>query len=171
MNIGEKIQFYRKANKLTQKQLAKLSGLSEISIRKYEAGDRFPKKEQLEKIASVLEIGGNELIDIKLDTIRLDTVGDAMSLIYLLKERLDASYALNQLPDGSIDPNSICIHFNNDKINHCLEKVITEELMAQQLQQSLGDTNDENTKTQLSSDKFLLELTKEEMTTNTDSLD
>ena len=60
MNISEKIQFYRKANKLTQKQLSKLSGVSEISIRKYEAGHRFPKREQLKKIASVLEIGDND---------------------------------------------------------------------------------------------------------------
>lgn len=61
MKRGTKIQFYHKANKLMQKQLSQLSGISKISIRKYEAGDRFPKTEQLMKIVSALEIGGNGL--------------------------------------------------------------------------------------------------------------
>ena len=170
MNIGEKIQFYRKANKLTQKQLSELSGISEISIRKYEAGDRFPKTEQLKKIASVLEIGGNELIEVKLDTIKVETVGDVMTLFYLLKERLGMTYAVDQLPNGAIDPDSICIHFNNDKINNCLERVITEEVMAEQLKQALANRDDEISKTRLLSDKFLLDLTKKEMTSKNESL-
>ena len=170
MNIGEKIQFYRKANKLTQKQLSELSGISEISIRKYEAGDRFPKTEQLKKIASVLEIGGNELIEVKLDAIKVETVGDVMTLFYLLKERLGMTYAVDQLPNGAIDPDSICIHFNNDKINNCLERVITEEVMAEQLKQALANRDDEISKTRLLSDKFLLDLTKKEMTSKNESL-
>lgn len=170
MNINEKIQFYRKANKLTQKQLSELTGISEISIRKYEAGDRFPKTEQLKKIASAFEIGGNELLNINLENVKVDTVGDVMTLFYLLKEKLGMTYAVEQLPNGAIDPNSICIHFNNDKINSCLEKVITEEVMAEQLKQSLEDADDEQSKTKLLADKFLLDLTKQEMTSNTEKI-
>ena len=171
MNIGEKIQFYRKANKLTQKQLSALSGISEISIRKYEAGDRFPKTEQLQKIASVLEIGGNELLDIKLDRVKVETVGDAMTLFYLLKEKLGADFSYELNADGSINPNSIKVHFNNDKINSCLERVATEGAMAKQLSDTLSGVKDETAKTQLLTDQFLLDMTKDELTGNKELLD
>lgn len=42
MNIGNKIKAIRKEKKLTQKELGKLIGKSEISIRKYEASDNVP---------------------------------------------------------------------------------------------------------------------------------
>lgn len=170
MEMGEKIQFYRKANKLTQKQLSDLSGVSEISIRKYEAGDRFPKPEQLKKIASVLEIGGNELLEIELDAVSVETVGDVMTLFYLLKEKLGMDFAYANTPQGSIDPASIQIHFKNDKINNCLERVITEEVMAEQLKQGLYGVDNETANTQLLTDKFLLDLTKEEMCKSKDVL-
>ncbi|KAF5076780.1 helix-turn-helix domain-containing protein [Anaerotignum sp.] len=166
MNISEKIQLYRKANKLTQKQLSELSGVSEISVRKYEAGHRFPKPEQLKKIASVLEIGGNQLLEIELDAVKVETVGDAMALFYLLKEKLGMDFAYDVTSEDSIDPTTIYIHFKNDKINHCLERIATEEAMAEQLKQSLGGLNNETAKTQLLTDKFLLDLTKEEMCKN-----
>lgn len=170
MEMGEKIQFYRKANKLTQKQLSDLSGVSEISIRKYEAGDRFPKPEQLKKIASVLEIGGNELLEIELDAVSVETVGDVMTLFYLLKDKLGMNFTYANTPQGIIDPTSIQIHFKNDKINNCLERVITEEVMAEQLSDTLSDVEGETAKTQLLTDKLLLDLTKDELTGNTELL-
>lgn len=54
MTTGEKIKFFRKEKGLSQKELAELSGVSEISIRKYEADSRKPKIETLLKIADVL---------------------------------------------------------------------------------------------------------------------
>lgn len=170
MEMGEKIQFYRKANKLTQKQLSDLSGVSEISIRKYEAGDRFPKPEQLKKIASVLEIGGNELLEIELDAVSVETVGDVMTLFYLLKEKLGMDFTYVKTPQGNIDPTSIQIHFKKHKINSCLERVITEEVMAEQLKQGLNDADNETANTQLLTDKFLLDLTKEELCKSKDVL-
>lgn len=170
MNIGEKIQFYRKANKLTQKQLSQLSGVSEISIRKYEAGDRIPKTEQLKKIADVLDIGGNELLEVKLDAVKVETVGDAMTLFYLLKEKLGMDIAFKLTPQGAIDPDSIFIHFKNDKINSCLERVATVETMAAQLSQTLSGLEGETVETKLLTDKFLIELTKDELTACTDLL-
>lgn len=170
MEMGKKIQFYRKANKLTQKQLSDLSGVSEISIRKYEAGDRFPKPEQLKKIASVLEIGGNELLEIELDAVSVETVGDVMTLFYLLKEKLGMDFTYANTPQGNIDPTSIQIHFKNDKINNCLERVITEEVMAEQLSVTLSGVDNETANTQILTDKFLLDLTKEEMCKSKDVL-
>lgn len=56
MNIGESIKYWRNKKGLTQKQLAESSNISEISIRKYEAGDRIPKIETIDKISSALDL-------------------------------------------------------------------------------------------------------------------
>lgn len=56
-----KIQEFRKQQGLTQAELAKRSGLSEISIRKYENGDRTPKIETIRKIAAALHVTIGEL--------------------------------------------------------------------------------------------------------------
>lgn len=70
MNTGEKIQFYRKSKKVSPKQLSEFFGVSKISIRKYETRYRFYKLGQLKNITSVLEIDGNELLEIQLDTVK-----------------------------------------------------------------------------------------------------
>ena len=56
MIIGQKIRKYRKLNGMTQKELGDKSGLSEIAIRSYESNKRNPKKEQLIKLSSALNI-------------------------------------------------------------------------------------------------------------------
>lgn len=55
MTIGERIKELRIKKGLTQKQLASQTGLSEISIRKYEADERRPKIETIRKISTVLD--------------------------------------------------------------------------------------------------------------------
>lgn len=60
--IGEKIREIRKNSNLTQKDLAKLSGIAEITIRKYENNERNPKKEQIEKIAKTLKVTPFEIM-------------------------------------------------------------------------------------------------------------
>ena len=54
--IGENIKFFRKENKLTQKQLADLIGVSYQQISQYECGKRNPKIDTLRKIASALNV-------------------------------------------------------------------------------------------------------------------
>ena len=51
-----KIQEFRKLRGLSQAELAEKAGISEISIRKYEKGERRPKVETLSKIAMVLNV-------------------------------------------------------------------------------------------------------------------
>ncbi|HCL4439605.1 hypothetical protein AL714_07775 [Clostridium botulinum] len=64
MNIGDKIKKLRNDKKLTQKQLATAAGISEISIRKYESGERFPKYETIQSIANALESSAEHLMSI-----------------------------------------------------------------------------------------------------------
>lgn len=56
MDISEKIKNARIERKLTQKQLAQLSGVAEITIRQYETNKRHPKIEQLQRIATALNL-------------------------------------------------------------------------------------------------------------------
>lgn len=63
MNEGNNIQRIRKEKGLTQAQLSQKAGISEISIRKYESGDRKPKLETVRKIAHALNVYINEIID------------------------------------------------------------------------------------------------------------
>jgi len=61
--IGEIIKQLRLEKGLTQKKLAEMTNISEISIRKYENGERKPKIEVLQKLADALEISLNQLME------------------------------------------------------------------------------------------------------------
>lgn len=126
MTVGEKIKQYRKLRKLTQKALAEKSGISEISIRKYEAGERIPKQDQLRKMAEALEIGENYLYDIKLDNLSVKTVGDFMSLIFMLEDKVGVQYDCEYNSDHTADPDTISITFDNTKVNVALAKLLSE---------------------------------------------
>ena len=54
MTTGELIQQRRKAKGLTQKQLAEMLGVAEITIRQYETNKREPKIDKLSRIADAL---------------------------------------------------------------------------------------------------------------------
>lgn len=54
--IGKRIRQQRKIEGLTQEELAKKSGLSAMSIRRYESGERIAPKETIEKIANALDV-------------------------------------------------------------------------------------------------------------------
>lgn len=54
MSVGKNIRFYRKKNGITQKRLAEMTSLNEVTIRGYEAEKYKPKIENLQKIAEAL---------------------------------------------------------------------------------------------------------------------
>lgn len=54
--LGEKIKELRQENNLTQKKLAEMAGISEISVRKYESGDRLPKYDVVEKFSTIFNV-------------------------------------------------------------------------------------------------------------------
>ena len=86
---GNLIRVYRKSNKMTQKELAAKSGVSEISIRSYENNKRNPKYETLEKIADVLGIPVSEISGYKLqgqcDNLRALSLGERIRRLRLEK--------------------------------------------------------------------------------------
>ncbi|MDD6808371.1 MAG: helix-turn-helix transcriptional regulator [Oscillospiraceae bacterium] len=56
MKVGEKIRKFRTEKGLSQKELAKMAGLSEPAIRNYELGNRTPSDKQIDAIAGALDI-------------------------------------------------------------------------------------------------------------------
>ena len=65
LGIGRRINFFRRLHGLTQKELGALLGFSEkscdVRIAQYEAGDRIPKEEMLQKLAAVFKISPQAL--------------------------------------------------------------------------------------------------------------
>ena len=64
MNLAEKIKNARVAKNMSQKELAKATGISERTIQNYELGARMPKKrETYTKLAEALDIREEILLD------------------------------------------------------------------------------------------------------------
>ena len=82
--VGERIKYFRKKRKMTQEQLAELTGIHPVSIRKYETNKMQPQIEQIERIASNLQVNTNAIIGYNGAPTRVDTVGDLMGLLMTL---------------------------------------------------------------------------------------
>ena len=118
MTVGEKIKAYRKMRGISQKTLGELAGgINEVTIRKYEAGDRNPKPEQLLKIANALGISINLFMDFD-----IETVSDVLSLVFKMDEQLDIEFTGKKNKKGEYAPDSISLKFNNPAINDLLAK-------------------------------------------------
>ena len=70
MTTGEKIRELRKAQGLTQEELAQKIGIKRGTLAQYETGKRSPKRETLERFAKALNVqwydviaNGNQFID------------------------------------------------------------------------------------------------------------
>jgi len=64
MTIGENIRYVRQSKGMTQKQLGKLAGIAEPTIRRYELGKLNPKRETIQKIANALGVNMLDLMGI-----------------------------------------------------------------------------------------------------------
>ncbi|MDO4538390.1 MAG: helix-turn-helix transcriptional regulator, partial [Coriobacteriales bacterium] len=67
--MGAKIRELRQRRKLTQRELARLSGLSESALRSYELGDRFPKEKHIDRIARALKVRPEVFEDHRITTV------------------------------------------------------------------------------------------------------
>ena len=63
MSIGENIRYLRKKANLTQKQLAQMVGVNEVTIRSYERGKYEPKTDVLYRLVKALDCNINEILD------------------------------------------------------------------------------------------------------------
>ncbi|MFV0519991.1 MAG: helix-turn-helix domain-containing protein [Lachnospirales bacterium] len=123
MDVGSKIKVYRGLRNITQKQLAEKTGISEISIRKYESGERNPKPNQLKKIASALDLGENFLLDINLSNLQLETVGDFASILFMLESRVGMELKIDRDENGDKLSDNVTISFKNEKAQNVLKRI------------------------------------------------
>lgn len=82
MTIGEKIKYLRKQKAVTQTELAKLTGIHQVSIAKYEKDKMIPQPEQLRKIVDELNV--SPMIFFEDSSFKLKTRGDLMGLLITL---------------------------------------------------------------------------------------
>lgn len=122
VNIGEKIEYYRKQAELSQKKLAELSGISEVSIFKYENGQRNPKPEQLKKIAKALNISESLLIEIPWNSLEIETVGQFMSMIYSVMDKTDVTFLGIPNEQGEFS-GDYAVAFKHPLINECFSRL------------------------------------------------
>ena len=113
--IAERMKFYRKLRGMTQEELSNACGIDYSQIRRYEAGQRNPKFEQLQNIASALGVGITEFIDIK-----MDIVGEVISLLAKLDEKSCIKLSGRKKKDGNYIPSSIQISFDDNSINEAI---------------------------------------------------
>lgn len=81
MTIGEKIQFLRKENKLSQEEFAERLGVSRQAISKWELGDSIPDVDKIKLISKLFNISTDSII---LDTV--DVSGNIIECDVPLKE-------------------------------------------------------------------------------------
>ncbi len=100
MTLGERIRKARKGN-MTQAELAELIGVHEITVRRWELGERTPNIKDLQKISEVLRIPMEELLGTEQKELNLPDLNDFNKVVYTFKdgERLefpstDTGYAL-----------------------------------------------------------------------------
>lgn len=108
--IGKNISIYRKAKKITQKQLANLIDRAESSIQKYEKGEVEVPLSVIEKIASVLDIPTRYLLDFETQEAVNELIGGISPVFQ--KMLSDMGYKLVYRPEN---PQTVAVIGNNEK--------------------------------------------------------
>ena len=91
---GRYIRQYRKVAGLTQEELAKKVGISTMSVRRYENGERIASKETIQAIAATLDVDLYSLYS-------FDQASDALVDHINVRERIDT--ALVKLNDAGME--------------------------------------------------------------------
>ncbi len=113
--IADKIKNFRKAKKMSQKELSERSGINLSIIKKYETGYRNPKPDQLEKIATALEISSAELLPIN-----ISNVNDILSLLMKIDEHTDLDWNIEKDDNDTLMPDTVTITFREKQLNEAL---------------------------------------------------
>ena len=86
-DFGNRLKEIRKLKKLTQFQLAELSGIDEKHLSYIECGGSFPKADLIEKFAKILEIEPTTLFDFKHLKTKKELLKDINKKLQTLSEK------------------------------------------------------------------------------------
>lgn len=88
--LGQRIQLFRKRNKLTQEKFAELIGIDAKNVSKIENGNNYPSAETLTAIAKALDVNVYELFvfenDIPYEHMKteiIEALEDKKNILYL----------------------------------------------------------------------------------------
>lgn len=109
--ISEQIKNFRKLKNITQTELSEKTGISVSTIKKYEAGFRNPKYEQLAKIATALGIDVNTFFAKK-----SQTPEELASIIMKLDAQTGIEWTATKDETGKYIADSISLKFTDPAI-------------------------------------------------------
>ena len=110
MTIGEKIKYLRKQKEVTQTELARITGIHQVSIAKYEKDKMIPQPEQLEKIFDAL--GVSPMIFFNGSSFKLETKGDLMGLLIKLCKSKVLVVNGKRDKNSALIPKTVTFEFN-----------------------------------------------------------
>lgn len=110
MTIGEKIKYLRKQKAVTQAELAKLTGIHQVSIAKYEKDKMIPQPEQLRKIVDKLNV--SPMIFFDDSSFKLKTCGDLMGLLITLCKNKVLVIKGKRDRTSALIPSNVTFEFN-----------------------------------------------------------
>lgn len=87
MDFGDKIREIREKRGLSQKELAVKIGVAKSTYSLYESGKREPDVEKIKKIAKVLEVSGDDLLDIDVSYNNFNPILDTTETLLIEKYR------------------------------------------------------------------------------------
>lgn len=118
MTVGEKIRYFRKQRGITQNQLAELTGIHPVSIRKYETNKMQPQTPQLERIASALGVNYSAIYGHDPASLEVQTVGDLMGLLIAAHKSGLISIAGERGEDNRIKEDTCRVRLNTSLLSY-----------------------------------------------------
>lgn len=119
LTYAQTIKKFRKIKNMSQEDLSNSSGINVSTIKKYETGNRMPKREQLEKIATALGINVNDFYDNS-----INTTGELLSTLISIEKQTDMIITGEKNEDEEYNPDSVTITFKNNDVNDLLAKYL-----------------------------------------------
>lgn len=110
MTIGEKIKYLRKQKRVTQTELAQLTGIHQVSIAKYEKDKMIPQPDQLQKIIEALNV--SPMIFFDDGSFKLETCGDLMGLLIALCKNKVLMVKGKRDRNSMLIPNTVTFEFS-----------------------------------------------------------
>ncbi|MFQ7111986.1 MAG: helix-turn-helix domain-containing protein [Anaerovoracaceae bacterium] len=102
------MKFHRSMKGLTQKQFGDMTKIHEVTIRKYEANKITPKRDQLERIATCLDVPVNEFLEFK-----IVTDSDVLPLLFAIDDTFEIEITSN-------DNKTLKMEFKEPMLNYFL---------------------------------------------------
>lgn len=113
MTIGDKIRYCRVHCGITQAKLAELSGISLVSIKRYETNKMTPTQHHIEKLSGALGVGVIAFNDpLSEYFFKLETYGDIIKLIMIFRKNNIFLIDGERKDDGSLNAETIIFKLN-----------------------------------------------------------